>query len=171
MGGGNIPIFFEDSVFWSVVVIVVPIAILGLIWVYLTTDANRASIKSYIAQRGGQVVSIAWEPFMGGRWATGYNIRYLDRAGVLHETFCRISLFSDPYFTLDRIIASPDGSGGVCSSGVSDEIVTAPDVATRQKFPADTQAPLDEIRRLRDEIAGLRRELEEEREKRNRSDS
>ena len=68
---------------------------------------NHARIREYIQSRGGSVTSIEWAPFGPGWFAEKsqaiYHVRYVDKLGAHHDSYCKTSLWTGVYFTEDVI--------------------------------------------------------------------
>jgi hypothetical protein len=98
---------------------------------------NHERIRAYVTQQGGEIISIAWNPFgtgwFGEQSQAIYEVRYLDVHGDEHEATCKTSMFTGVYWTEDRIV-----------------------VSNRALSPQ----PMNETERLRDENARLKAELE-----------
>lgn len=66
---------------------------------------DRDRIQQYVAERGGSVNDIAWQPFgrgwFGEKGDRIYEVEYTDRDGGSHSASCKTSLFSGVYFTED----------------------------------------------------------------------
>ncbi len=67
---------------------------------------DRSRIHEYVAERGGTVNGITWQPFgrgwFGEKGDRIYEVAYTDRDGASHSASCKTSLFSGVYFTDDR---------------------------------------------------------------------
>ena len=72
---------------------------------------DRDRIAAYIAERGGTVVDIAWQPFgrgwFGEKGERFYEVQYTSRDGATHSATCKTSLFSGVYFTEERQLSAP----------------------------------------------------------------
>ena len=85
------------------------IVIFGLFFVgckLLADRWDRERIEQYVAERGGSVSDITWQPFGRGWFGnTGdriYEVRYTDRDRASHNASCKTGLFSGVYFTDDH---------------------------------------------------------------------
>lgn len=108
-------------------------------------DHNR--IRQYVADRGGRVLDIRWAPFGPGWYGEKsdriYEVRYVDPDGNERRAACKTSLTTGVYFTLDEVVRP----------------------GHRPPEPAADREELEEEnRRLREELARLRRERGEYRE-------
>jgi hypothetical protein len=113
----------------------------------LAGNLDHGRIRAYVADRGGRVLEIRWAPFgpgwFGEKTDRIYDVRYIDRAGNERRAACKTSLTTGVYFTYDEVIRP----------------------AERPIEPAVDRAELEaENRRLREELARLRREQGEFRE-------
>jgi hypothetical protein len=67
---------------------------------------DRERIRQYVAERGGSVNDITWQPFgrgwFGEKGDRIYEVEYTDRDGASHSASCKTSMFSSVYFTDDR---------------------------------------------------------------------
>jgi len=89
--------------------LLIPLAIVVAIVFRLgagSMDHNR--LRSYVEERGGEVIEINWAPFgpgwFGGNKERIYHVRYLDRDGNEHEAYAKTNMWSGVYFTEDRIV-------------------------------------------------------------------
>jgi hypothetical protein len=75
---------------------------------------DRGRIRKYIEARGGKVIQVKWSPFGPGWFGEKneriYAVRYMDRSGDEHEAFCKTSMLTGVYFTLDNVV--PRAGGG-----------------------------------------------------------
>ena len=85
------------------------IVIFGLFFVgckLLADRWDRERIEQYVAERGGSVSDITWQPFGRGWFGhTGdriYEVQYTDRDRASHSASCKTGLFSGVYFTDDH---------------------------------------------------------------------
>jgi hypothetical protein len=85
---------------------------LGLIvgigfWIF-SRSGNSERIKTYIEDRGGEVLFDDWQPFGKGWFGESgesiYKIKYRDVDGDIHECWAKTSLFTGVYLSDDRII-------------------------------------------------------------------
>ncbi len=67
---------------------------------------DRERIQQYVAERGGTVNDITWQPFgrgwFGEKGDRIYEVDYTDGDGATHSASCKTSMFSSVYFTDDR---------------------------------------------------------------------
>ena len=117
------------------------IVIFGLFFVgckLLADRWDRERIGQYVAERGGSVSDITWQPFGRGWFGhTGdriYEVQYTDRDRASHSASCNTGLFSGVYFTDDHT-----------TSGVRPLAITSADL---------------EFATLESENQGLRAEIE-----------
>ena len=129
---------------------------------------NHHRIREYVANQGGKVLAITWEPFgigwFGEKDSAIYEVRYRDREGNVHVAHRKTSMFSGVYFTHDGIVnrASPKpadarqpdhrGSYTALPPLAAEETPTA----TVDVF-ADNARLREENRRLREELERLRK--------------
>jgi hypothetical protein len=85
-------------------IIVIPLLAIG--FRLLADRWDRERIQQYVAERGGSVNDIAWQPFgrgwFGEKGDRIYEVDYTDRDGASHSATCKTSMFSGVYFTDDR---------------------------------------------------------------------
>ena len=71
---------------------------------------DRERIQQYVAERGGSVNDISWQPlgrgWFGEKGDRIYEVDYTDRDGASHSASCKTSMFSGVYFTDDRTTLS-----------------------------------------------------------------
>lgn len=100
-------------------------------------DGDR--VRRYVRSQGGEVLESHWSPFGRGWFGEKndriYEVRYRDRAGDIHQSTVKTSMFAGVYFTEDRIVQR----------------------ATR-KQPDQTESLESENARLRRRIAELEQE-------------
>jgi len=109
---------------------------------------NHERIKEYIANKGGKVKDIQWDPFgpgwFGEKSDAIYQIKYLDRDGNEHLAHCKTSMFSGVYLTGDKIVKRNSQEN------------------QPQENPSNDPLSLEEEnRRLKEEIRRLKREQED----------
>ena len=67
---------------------------------------DRERIQHYVAERGGSVNDITWQPlgrgWLGEKGDRIYKVDYTDGDGASHSASCKTSMFSGVYFTDDR---------------------------------------------------------------------
>jgi len=75
---------------------------------------NKARIRSYVTERGGQVLQIRWSPFgkgwIGEKDAVLYEVIYREPDGAEHKATCKTALLSGVYFTEDNVISLPQAN-------------------------------------------------------------
>ncbi|HTN02253.1 MAG TPA: hypothetical protein VL132_10260 [Planctomycetaceae bacterium] len=123
--------------------LIVPILIALMVLIRIGAGVlDHSRINAYVASLGGELLSARWSPFGPGWYGEKreriYAIRYLDREGHEHSAYCKTSLLASVYFTEDRIVR---------------QSATA---------PPERESLVEENRRLRQEIARLKRRLGEE---------
>ncbi|HEX5105805.1 MAG TPA: hypothetical protein VFV87_18435 [Pirellulaceae bacterium] len=118
---------------------------------------DQSRIAEYIQSRGGRVVSVQWSPFGRGWFGEKndriYEVVYYDADGLQHFATCKTSLFSGVYWTEDRVShAKPqwfDKANATSQEPFIQGIEFLDDGDLR-----------DENRRLKEEVARLKSELE-----------
>jgi hypothetical protein len=104
----------------------------------LAGNLDKTRIEQYLNGQGAMLSTCAWSPFSRGWFGTKnerlYEITYTDAEGNGHYAVCKTSLLSGVYFTEDSITA-PSSSRDATGQGV------------------------DEVTRLRNEVADLKRKL------------
>jgi hypothetical protein len=166
---------------------------LGIVLWILMFGLDKSRITEYVHQRGGRVISISWAPFGRGWFGTKnariYEVVYYDGDGNQHFATCKTSMWSGVYWTDDRIShrksrwydsltpaneadhplidqVDPD-EDFESDSYFSDERPANRAVARQPSTDIQADAPpeslVDEVRRLREENARLRQELEQRR--------
>jgi len=82
------------------------IALFGIGFRLLADRWDRDRIQQYVAERGGSVDDITWQPWgrgwFGEKGDRIYEVEYTDRDGASHSASCKTSMFSGVYFTDDR---------------------------------------------------------------------
>ena len=85
-------------------IIVIPLLAIG--FRLLADRWDRERIQQYVAERGGTLNDISWQPFgrgwFGEKGDRIYEVDYTDRDGASHSVSCKTSMFSGVYFTDDR---------------------------------------------------------------------
>jgi hypothetical protein len=85
-------------------IIVIPLLAIG--FRLLADRWDRERIQQYVAERGGTLNGITWQPFgrgwFGEKGDRIYEVEYTDRDGASHSASCKTSMFSGVYFTDDR---------------------------------------------------------------------
>lgn len=132
-----------------------------------STDRNR--IAKYIEGRGGRIVSIAYAPFGRGWFGEKndriYEVVYYDHEGNQHFASCKTAAWSGVYWTEDRItypaarwVASlaPGNAPGRPMISQIPQTMAPPPV---QAAAGSGESEAEELRRLREENAELRRRL------------
>ena len=123
---------------------------LAVVFRLFAGSLDRQRIESYVARDGGRVESVSWAPFGPGWFGEKsdriYQVRYVDRLGQLHDAHCKTSLTTGVYFTEDRV-RTP-------FAGAPPRMMDAPQI--------EEGSLLAENRRLREELARLKRERGEE---------
>ena len=115
---------------------------IGIVLVFrlLAGRMDRGRIKHYIASKGGRVLDKRWSPlgkgWFGEKDSRIYEVRYEDGDGKVHEATCKTSLLSGVCYTEDTIVGA--------------------DQSSRANETSETL--VEENRRLRPELAKLRRE-------------
>jgi hypothetical protein len=103
---------------------------------------DHSRINAYVASLGGELLSCRWSPFGPGWYGEKreriYAIRYLDSDGSERSAYCKTSFWASVYFTEDRIVRQ--------------SAAAAP----------ERESLVEENRRLRQEIARLKRRLGEQ---------
>jgi hypothetical protein len=127
----------------EIVFFIVPVMIVLAVLIRVGAGVfDHSRINAYVASLGGQLLSARWSPFGPGWYGEKreriYAIRYLDSDGNEHSAYCKTSFWASVYFTEDRII------------------LQFPTV------PPERESLVEENRRLRQEIARLKRRLGEE---------
>ena len=65
---------------------------------YFSRSGNSASIKGYIEDHGGKLLSDEWEPFGKGWFGENnesiYKIKYRDADGNIRDAWAKTSLFT-----------------------------------------------------------------------------
>lgn len=127
----------------EIVLLIVPILIALMVLIRIGAGVfDHSRIKAYVASLGGELLSARWSPFGPGWYGEKreriYAIRYLDSDGNEHSAYCKTSFWASVYFTEDRIIRQSPAA------------------------PRERESLLEENRRLRQEIARLKRRLGDE---------
>lgn len=81
--------------------------IVGVVGWMISRVMDSDRVKSYIEERGGQLLEKRWSPFGRGWYGDTnrvYEVRYVDRDGNEHRATCKTSLFSGVYWTDDEIV-------------------------------------------------------------------
>jgi hypothetical protein len=130
---------------------------LGLWALSFTTDKQR--ITNYVQERGGRIVSISWAPFGKGWFGEKndriYEVVYYDNAGFQHFATCKTAFWSGVYWTEDRVSHSRSNWYDSLSPG------NQPGNSVIGHLPKKhDNAEADELARLREENAQLRKELD-----------
>jgi hypothetical protein len=127
---------------------------------HLTHRLVAARIRTYITERGGTVVSCAWQPkSRGGHGSPSvahYCVRYLDAGGRLHEAACNTRVFSAVYFTHDEIV----GTHGIPVQFVTNS--NPDDCGSAVEGDDDDPTSRVQIADLEREVRRLRKRLREE---------
>jgi hypothetical protein len=124
-----------------------------------TWTANR--ITDYVQQRGGRIVSINWAPFgkgwFGEKEERIYEVVYYDNAGSQHFATCKTSMWTGVFWTEDRVTHSKPGWYDSVSP------TNEPRKPIIRQIPQKaTEDDADELRRLREENARLKKQLSED---------
>jgi hypothetical protein len=143
----------------EVLLVIAGIALVILIWVgTMSLDKNR--IRDYVEGRGGRIVSISWAPFgrgwFGEKEERIFEVVYYDSDGNQHFATAKTSLFTGVFWTEDRVTHS---KAGWYDSLPPHNERGNPLIAKMPRTPEDQGG--DELQRLREENARLRKELEE----------
>ena len=116
----------------------------------LAGSQDRERITAEISKRGGEVIDISWSPMGKGWWGEKsdriYVVEYRDASGVHRRAWCKTSMFSGVYFSPVDEEPAPMRTGDV--------------------LPEES----DRIEAMESEIRRLRRENEELRNARGRTD-
>jgi hypothetical protein len=88
--------------------LIIPLVIAVVIAIRIGAGSlDHHRLRSYVEERGGEVIEINWAPFgpgwFGGNKERIYHDRYLDRDGNEHEAYAKTNMWSGVYFTEDRI--------------------------------------------------------------------
>ena len=85
---------------------IVIIALFAIAFRLLADRWDRSRITQYVAERGGTVNGVTWQPFgrgwFGEKGDRIYEVEYTDREGASHSASCKTSMFSGVYFTDER---------------------------------------------------------------------
>ncbi|WP_373063155.1 hypothetical protein [Gemmatimonas sp.] len=85
---------------------IVIIALFAIAFRLLADRWDRSRINQYVAERGGTVNGVTWQPFgrgwFGEKGDRIYEVEYTDREGASHSGSCKTSMFSGVYFTDER---------------------------------------------------------------------
>ena len=121
--------------------LIIPLLAIGIAITFrlLAGSMDRERIREYVEKRGGKVIETIWSPF-GPGWFGGnkdriYEVRYGDHEGNTHVAYARTSYWSGVYFTEDSIVHYE-------KPPIDEEVVESLE---------------DENRRLREELARLKR--------------
>jgi hypothetical protein len=119
--------------------VIVPLVIVAILLRLLAGSMDRARIRRYIESQGGEVLRCSWSPFgpgwLGEKSDRLYEVRYRDRQGNEHRAACKTSMLTGVYFSEDHVVRPAERPPG-------------PRVESLE----------EENRRLRQEVARLRRE-------------
>ena len=92
-------------------VFIVVILFAGLLIRLAAGSLDRLRVKSYIASRRGELLSIRWHPFgpgfFGEKDSRIYQVRYRDEEGCVHDGYVKTSMLCGVYFTEDQIVSPP----------------------------------------------------------------
>jgi hypothetical protein len=106
----------------------------------LAGNLDKTRIEEYLSGQGALLSTCAWSPFgcgwFGSKNERLYEVTYTDSEGNGHSAVCKTSMLSGVYFTQDSIVTS-------------------------SKRPAVAEQDEDEVTRLRNEVANLKRKLGE----------
>ena len=71
---------------------------------------NHERIRTYIKNKGGNVIRIVWTPFgpgwLGEKSDAIYEVDYHDRDGNHRRAHCKTSMFSGVYLHNDRLVSA-----------------------------------------------------------------
>jgi hypothetical protein len=121
-------------------VVLIPLAILVAIFIrFAAGGLDHDRVRQYVEERGGKLISADWAPFGPGWFGEKsdriYQVHYVDVDGNKHEAYAKTSMWTGVYLTEDRIV----------------EYAKAP------VDPEDVESLEEENRRLREELARLKR--------------
>src|SRR4051812_40073078 len=144
--------------------LLIGVVITVLMWV-LASSSDRNRIAKYIHERGGRIVSIAYAPFGRGWFGEKndriYEVVYYDSEGNQHFASCKTSMWSEVYWTEDRITYPRAAWYASISPGnepgrpVISQIPPPP----LQPATGSVESEAQELNRLRAENAELRRRV------------
>ncbi|MFT3784063.1 MAG: hypothetical protein QM790_18810 [Nibricoccus sp.] len=99
-----------------IIAVIVCFAVCGRL---IAGEMNKSRIRSYVSNRGGQVLAIRWSPFgkgwFGEKDACIYEVFYREPDGTEHRATCKTALFSGVYFTEDNILGAPPAGDRVAA--------------------------------------------------------
>jgi hypothetical protein len=143
----------------EILLVIGGIALVILLWVG-TMALDKGRIRDYVEGHGGRVVSISWAPFgrgwFGEKEERIFEVVYYDGEGNQHFATAKTSLFTGVYWTEDRV--THPRAGWYDSLPPRNERGN-PLITKLPRSSADHGD--DELQRLREENARLRKELEE----------
>ena len=121
--------------------VLIPVAIVIAIAIrFAAGGLDKDRVRQYVEERGGRFIAADWAPFGPGWFGEKndriYQVRFLDHDGNEHEAYAKTSMWTGVYLTEDRII----------------RYRSAP-VDT-----ADVESLEEENRRLREELARIKRQ-------------
>lgn len=131
------------------VILIVPLVLLVGIGIRMFAGSlDHERIKDYIREKGGRVLEVRWEPFGPGWFGEKsdriYSIRYLDREGNEHRAHGKTSLLTGVYLTNDQVVRSVQR-------------------ASASQPPPDAAALAAENQRLRQELARIKEQQQNDR--------
>jgi hypothetical protein len=131
---------------------------LALAMWFVKRGLDRDRIRTYIEQRGGKILSIRWTPFGKGWFGEKsdriYEVVYRDHAGNEHFATCKTSMWTGVYWTEDRVTHRAADWHDPVAPGDS-----GPEPFLTDHADAEAVGMFEEMRRLREENARLKREL------------